>query len=139
MDKIGKRRWAAREYATEKSDDYFAPTPAGVADNLIELLAVKTGNPMVIAYVYSAYCHARETEEVYMRPPPEDLVRMKEQYPHGFVWELLRQLYGRRRAGQVWQDHLAEILSGMGFRRCIMDPTVFVHDEPELGAQGARG
>ena len=101
VDKVDKSRWAAREYATEKSDDFFAPTPVGVADNLIELVAVKTGNPMVIGDVSSAFCHAPELEEVYMWPPKEDLDRMKKRYPHGFRWRMLRQLYGRRRAGQT--------------------------------------
>ena len=136
LTKVDKSRWAAREYATEKSDDVFAPAPTGVADNLIEFVAVKTGNPMVIGDVSSAFCHAPEPEDVYMWPPQEDLDRMKKRYPNGFVWRMLRQLYGRRRAGQSWQGHLAEIMAKLGFRRGVIDPTVFVHEQLELLLRG---
>jgi len=125
VDKVGKSRWAAREFNTFKSDDFFAPTPCGVCDHIIELIAAKRGWPMLVADVTSAYCHAAETEEVYMYPPQEDVEAHRDTHPKGFVWRLLRQLYGRRKAGNIWQDHLAEILESINFVRIMADPTFF--------------
>jgi hypothetical protein len=46
-----------------------------------------------------------------------------------FVWRLNQKLYGLRTAPSSWQEHLAELLLGLGFTRGVFEPTLFHHVE----------
>ena len=48
------------------------------------------------------------------------------------MWRLLRQLYGRRKAGQEFTAWLAETLMSLGFERHSGLPHFFVHRQRML-------
>ena len=54
-----------------------------------------------------AYCQAPETEECYAAAPEayEERLRAAGKDDDDVVWRLLKQLPGRRAAGQHWVDH----------------------------------
>eukprot|EP00969_Alexandrium_andersonii_P075558 3331579-Alexandrium_andersonii.AAC.1 len=63
--------------------------------------------------------HAFEKDLVFLEPPEEAEV------PDGYVWRLLRALYGRRSAPRDWQQHLSNILASLGFLPVKGDHSLF--------------
>ena len=75
----------------------------------------------------SAFYHADEPEEVYVKPPAEWIAKQVEQgQPNDAMWRLKKQLPGRRTAGQRWVDHAAALLvDELGMIRCVECPCFF--------------
>ena len=65
--------------------------------------------------VVDAYYHAEELEEVYVDPPLAFIEQLKRKGENiDVMWRLRRQLPGRRKAGQMWTEHLAGLLVDIG-------------------------
>ena len=39
---------------------------------------------------------------------------------------------GYRAASAIWQDHLSEVLSSLGFRRCVLEPCAYRNDDTDV-------
>jgi len=48
---------------------------------------------------------------------------------HDYVLKLLRNLYGQKQAGRVWNEYLVEKLRSIGFTQSLIDECVFYRDD----------
>ena len=64
---------------------------------------------MAIYDVSVAFFHASIDEGITVIPPPGTARA-------GYVWILLKAMYGTRRAAQLWQEHLATVLKTGNWR-----------------------
>ena len=105
----------------------YAPVASWSTIRLILLMAVVKGwETRQIDYVL-AYTQAdAETEKLYMRVPkgfeiadndPED----------PYVLRIVKNLYGQKQAGRVWNKHLVAQLTSCGFTQSAVDECVFYH------------
>jgi len=91
--------------------EVFAPTPSKLAETIFEAVALRENLLTTSADVVSAFPHAKETEEVYMRVPKEfaEAVGMEFTYASGgldlqnmdpseYKIRLLANVFGRRTA-----------------------------------------
>ena len=93
------------------------PTSSLVANRLLEFRAIQRGDPIISADVESAFSHAAEVEDFYVRAPPEYIDKLREevtsgarrdvtiaQINAGVYIKLLANVHGRRTAGKAWRD-----------------------------------
>ena len=122
-DEVGdvKMRYCSREFASEKRDDLFTPANTVSTERIIDIHAAKNkhrGFVTVIVDCKNAYLHAEETEKVCVEPPD---VWMKAWVSDGgspsVMWKLKKQMYGRRKASQAFNDYMAKVLMLMGFQQ----------------------
>ena len=67
----------------------------------IDFYALQHGYAIFIMDCTSAFYHADEPEEVYVKPPPEWIAKQIESdQPNDVMWRLKKQLSGKRTAGQ---------------------------------------
>jgi len=106
--------------------DVFAPSSTPQMSRVIDYLILKWRLQAVELDATNAFNHVPEDEEVFADPPAEWLEREgREGRSIDVKWQLVKVLYGRRRAGQKWVDWLAEVLSSIGFQRCEEAPQFF--------------
>mgnify|MGYP002173304101 FL=1 len=120
-----KTRLAAKEMKWwEQRADLFTPGSSGATARLIDFYALQHGHASFIMDSTSAFYHADEPEEVYVKPPAEWIAKQIELgQPNDVVWKLKKQLPGRRTAGQRWVDHAAALLvDELGMIRCVECP-----------------
>ena len=110
----------------EQRDDLFTQGSLGATVRVIDFYALQHGYACFIMDCTSAFYHADEPEEVYVRPPPEWIAKQIEaDLPDDVMWRLRNQLPGRRAAGQRWVDHAADLLTDEGMTRCVECPCFF--------------
>ena len=126
-----KSRYCAREFATFKDPSMFAA--ASDVDNTcpIDLLAVKRGQGIMCFDAVAAFCHAPETELIFIEAPDE----------HGAVvgqhvlWQCLKVREGGRKGARAWQDHFIETLLSQdcpgSFKQSLKSPTIFYSSDFE--------
>ena len=66
-----RSRLCVQDFATAKSDEYFAPTPAEESTRILEAYAVRHGYRVRWADVGVAFLHAEELKRVIVNPPAE--------------------------------------------------------------------
>jgi hypothetical protein len=123
-----KVRFVGREYKwQELRDDLFAPGATHSCGRIIDYLSLKNSGWTTFELdAVDAFYQAPEHENVVVDPPEEYLERLRaEGKSTDVVWKLLKQLPGRRPAGQAWVDHFASTLLGLGFLRCEAAPQFF--------------
>ncbi len=123
-----KIRFVAKEMKWwEQRDDLFTPGSLGATARVIDFYALQHGYASFIMDCTSAFYHADEPEEVYVKPPPEWIAKQIEHdLPSDVTWRLRKQLPGRRTAGQRWVDHAAALLTDeLGMIRCVECPCFF--------------
>jgi len=109
-----KCRIVGREFNwLEERDDVFAPGSNAMFSRVVDFLQLKDDtdpdDPLVafIADCTCAYYQAEEDEEFYVDPPPEWLALRKQAgLSLDVTWRLLKQLPGRRAAGNRWMKHV---------------------------------
>ena len=123
-----KVRFVGREYKWQAfREDLFAPGASHCTSRIIDYLALKKGYTTFAFDAIDAYFQAPETENIVVDPPLEYLKRLEEAGGDTNIkWKLLKQLPGRRPAGQRWVDHLAGILvNELGFTRSSRSPQFY--------------
>ena len=72
-----------------------------------------------------AFYHAAIDEDIYVVPP-------KGEEEEGWVWQLLRAMYGTRRASFLFQKLVIQVLTGAEFVRIIVATQLFWHATREI-------
>ena len=117
-----KTRYVAKEMKWwEQRDDLFTPGSLGATDRLIDFYALQHSYASFIMDCTSAFYHADEPEEVYVKPPASWTAKQIElNLPNAVMWRLRKHLPGRRAACQRWVDHAATLLTEeLGMIRCV--------------------
>ena len=134
-----KVRFVAREFAAgDPRDDVFAPASCPLTARVIDTLALRGDLPTAVLDATAAYYQAPETEECYVNPPLEFLrAEAKAGRSTNVKWKLLKQLPGRRRAGQAWVDHVAAALvrEPLCLERCAEMPCFFGRRRGQIAAE----
>ncbi|GJT95626.1 putative ribonuclease H-like domain-containing protein [Tanacetum coccineum] len=120
-----KARLVAQGYTQEEGIDYdevFAPVARIEAIRLFLAYASFMGFIVYQMDVKSAFLYGKIEEEVYVCQPPgfED-----PQFPDK-VYKVEKALYGLHQAPRAWYETLSTYLLENGFRRGIIDKTLFI-------------
>ena len=104
------------------------------SSRIIDFVALKKGWVTGVLDCTSAFFHAPETEEVYVKPPAEWLAGHIENGGDPTVmWRLLKQLPGRRTAGVRWIDFAKGVLTNeLNLERCESNPCFYKEDGKSL-------
>ena len=105
--------------------DTFAAMPVPLGQRIVLAIATEKNYPVQIGDFSTAFLHATMDEEWYLVPPKS----LKKRY---IIWRLKKALYGMRRAPQLFQDHLVEVLSQMCFQRLVSDPSISYQKEADV-------
>ena len=129
---IVRSRFVAREFKWKDPgrDDIFGVTSSANTGRILDYLVAKKQLRVYLADVECAFFHAPEADEVYVEPPAE----WKEDHPdQDYVWQLVKQLYGRRPAPRAFSDFVAGVLiDEIGMKRCVEVPHLYYHEETEV-------
>ena len=122
-----RSRIVARQFANEAMAELFAGTPDSTAFRLIlHHAASDKERVLLISDAVSAFYQADVTMMQVVKPPKDVMLP-------GFYWKLKKAMPGLRMASRYWQDHQAMVyVERMGFRRSLIDPCVYVHDEKHI-------
>ncbi|GJZ59070.1 putative ribonuclease H-like domain-containing protein [Tanacetum coccineum] len=120
-----KARLVAQGYTQEEGinyDEVFAPVARIEAIRLFLAYASFMGFIVYQMDVKSAFLYGTIKEEVYVCQPPgfEDL-----QFPNK-VYKVEKALYGLHQAPRAWYETLSTYLLENGFRRGLIDKTLFI-------------
>ena len=95
-------------------DHTFASTPVLLILKLLIVLALSMSWCIFTFDITTAFLHASldpNDDLIYVWPPVE-------YFPfREVIWKLKRAVYGLRAAPREWEDHFAEQLQAMGFKR----------------------
>jgi hypothetical protein len=128
---VVRSRFVAKEFATTRSDEFFAATPPLEALRMLLSHAAtgrrtsKGGRKILVIDARKAHLHAPAERLVYVDLPPEA------RQP-GMCARLRRCLYGTRDAPARWEAFLAGELEKMGFERGRASPCCFKHEARDL-------
>ena len=125
-DRTVRFRLVAMEFNTmERRDDLFAGTPPlWTMRAIISDAATSLKKGLLILDVGNAFFYGKARRKLYIELPPED-----PQSTRGKVGILKRALYGTRDAPQIWQDHVNDVLRGLGYRASDYHPTLLYHGQ----------
>lgn len=120
-----KARLVAKGYSQRPGFDYnetFSPTPKWASIRAILALGALEDLCLTGVDISSAFLNGDLKHEVYM----EQAEGCEEKGP-GWVWRLLKSLYGLKQAGRQWHEKLNEILTKkMGFKQVCCDNSIWV-------------
>ena len=118
-----KARLVVCQLAFGKRLDCWAGTPMTITHRLLLCIATMLDMEATVGDAKTAFLNAElpESERVAIVPPPG------EEEP-GVLYLVIRALYGLRKAPAYFQEWLAQALQIIGWRRCVLDPCLFVHD-----------
>ena len=119
-----KARLVAKGYVQRHGVDYdevFAPVARIETIRLIVALAASRGWDVHHLDVKTAFLHGDLKEEVYVSQPEGFVVKGQEDK----VYKLHKALYGLRQAPRAWNVKLNQILRGLGFSRCLKEPSLY--------------
>ena len=104
-------------------DETYAPVVAWPTIRLLMLMAINNGWHSRQIDCVLAYPQAPIERDLYMELP----AGVKTKYGNGdtHVLKLVKNLYGQRQAGQVWNQFLEEKLRQIGFLPSKVDPCVY--------------
>ena len=104
----------------------YSPTPSVSSLRVLLAIAARKGYSVKTGDFSTAFLHVLLgiDEEVYVKAPK---VVWVDGVP--VFWKLKRALYGLRKAPQLFNNHLTEVLEKYGMRRLKSEPTVFVKGE----------
>ena len=119
------------QIAVEARYDTFAGTPALGAVRLVISFAATLDSRgqrrrlLGLHDISVAFYHATIDEDIYVIPP-------RGEDDEGWVWQLLRAMYGTRRASFLFQKLVIEKLLAAGFVRIIVATQLFWHSVREI-------
>jgi hypothetical protein len=142
-DGCAKARWTVADVrGKETRDDVFSPTPSLLANRLFDVRALLRKENCVSADVVSAFPHAQENEDVWVRAPPEYADKVREEIlagvrtdtsiaelDAGIYIKLTANVYGRRTAGAAWRQLFEDTVCGIlgyNFVRCPHEPCAYI-------------
>ena len=107
------------------------PPPPEAVRLLVARMAMKKthrGKPLALRFsdATKTYFNAKPTRDILIRAPKELGL------PPNTVGQLLRCAYGTRDAGALWEEHYAQVLLGMGFKRGRAGPTCIYRPQWEI-------
>ncbi|GJV68808.1 putative ribonuclease H-like domain-containing protein [Tanacetum coccineum] len=120
-----KARLVAQGFRQEEGIDYdevFAPVARIEAIRLFLAFASFMGFPVYQMDIKSAFLYGTIEEEVYVHQPP-GFVDPSHQNK---VYKVIKALYGLHQAPRAWYETLSSFLLKNGFRRGIIDKTLFI-------------
>ena len=86
-----------------------------------QIVAKEGARQLLFMDATRAHFHSPQTEVIYVNPPAE---RARE----GQCWQLLKSMYGTRRAGHNWEVFYSGVLTDkLGFVRGVACPCLFYH------------
>ena len=123
-----KARLVAQGFRQVEGLDFhetFAPVARMTSQRILIALAAAEGLELYQVDVKNAYLKGEIDTPIFMKQPPgfED-----PKYPakDGWVWELLKSLYGLKQAGHIWNATLHTFIVELGFKRACSDLCVFI-------------
>ena len=124
-----RARFVAREFKGDEAMYIaFALSSTPSTGRIIDNLSLKKSHHTFTADVTNAYFLVDEDEECYVDPRAEWLEQQAALgNPTSVLWRQRKQLYGRRRAGTLWVDFMAEHLAEQSFDRCEAAPQFFLN------------
>ena len=136
-----KARLVARGDRQERFVNYnetYSPVMKSASRNILLALAAENGWTVRQGDFENAYLNGVLWDENSDSAPAADLkdpiyVGNIPGYEHenqpGWIYILLRGLYGLKQAGRIWYHDIADFLLSLGFKRCLSDPAIFyLHD-----------
>ena len=121
-----KARFAVRGDLQQEGVDYFekyAPVVSWSTVRLVMTIALHLGWKTKQLDFSNAFVQAELKENVYIQIPPG--FSDKEGQKHT-VLKLKKSLYGLVQAPKTWNDHLTEVLKGLGYNPSMSDPCMFI-------------
>ena len=120
------KRGCFQNVEISEEDNLFASTPSLVEMRLLLCMAMARNWGITLGDVSTAFLHAAMSGEVFVWPP-------KDFYTDGkCLWKVKKAVCGLRQAPKLWQEHFAEVMSKLGFRRCNSDPNLYCHESGRL-------
>ena len=123
-----KARLVAQGFRQVEGLDFhetFAPVARMTSQRILIALAAAEGLELYQVDVKNAYLKGEIDTPIFMKQPPgfED-----PKYPakEGWVWELLKSLYGLKQAGHIWNATLHTFIVELGFKRARSDLCVYI-------------
>jgi hypothetical protein len=123
-----KGRVVAQGFSQVPGQDFNATyTSVARFTTLRALFAIAAHNDWELHQVdiRGAYLQGDLDEEIYMKPPDGANKPGKE----GWIWKLLRPLYGLKQAGRQWKRKLEAIMQELGFTKSAADDCLFIKRE----------
>eukprot|EP00043_Microstomoeca_roanoka_P020223 m.241544 g.241544 ORF g.241544 m.241544 type:complete len:1314 (-) comp17131_c4_seq62:277-4218(-) len=108
---------------TDKQDNYNHYSPTASRTTVLALLATSLDSYLTQLDVKTAFLHAQLTMRRYVRVPAE---------MGGGVYPLRKALYGLRESPRAWYDHIAGVLTTMGWKRAQSDGCLFLKEGCKL-------
>jgi len=101
----------------------YSPVITWMAAHLIIILGLIQGWAMRQVDFYMAYPQAPIEMDMYMELPQYIHTTLGD--AHDYVLKLLRNIYGQKQAGRVWNQYLVDKLLSIGFVQSLVDECVF--------------
>ena len=132
-DKGQKVRAKARLVArgdSQRAGDYgktYAPTPQTSSIRLALAFSLRRKWKATQIDVKSAFLQSNlpEAEKVWMLPPKGDRVNA------GFIYMLLKSVYGLRQAAYLWSEDISKVLQKEGFIFLDADNCIYIHRDEQ--------
>ena len=120
-----KARIVAKGYSQEYGVDFeeiFAPVVSHTTIRVFLTYAAAYRMTVHHVDIKAAFLKCDLDFQVYMKPPEglED---------DGYVWDLIKAVYGLRQAPKCWHEHMTKLLAEIGFVQLSVDQCVFVNRE----------
>jgi hypothetical protein len=125
-----KGRLVAQGFSQRPGFDYnetFAPTPTWAALRAVIAIAALEDLELESVDISSAFLNGKLEEEVYMRQPEGF-----ERNGSGWVWRLLKSLYGLKQSPRVWHQKLNSVLESMGFTRILCEHSIWIYHRGDV-------
>ena len=117
----GKQVYGVNYYET------YAPVVTWFAIRLLLVMALILKLSSKQIDFVMAYPQAPIEMDMYMELPAG--IETKHGNSKDYVLKLLRNLYGQKQAGRVWNEYLVNKLSSIGFTQSLIDECVFYRDD----------
>ena len=129
-----RMRFCAREFkAGKKREDLYTPSSTSLSERGIDVIAAGRNQPTILLDAKNAYLHVIEEEFVVCTPPA---CWMKHHVQNGGketdVWQLKKQLYGRRKASFEFSKFVNKLLTDRGFAQCPVLPNIYYNPETQI-------
>jgi hypothetical protein len=105
----------------------YAPVVTWFAIKLLIVIGILFGWALRQVDFIMAYPQAPIECDMYMELPQG--IRTSEGDSKDYVLKLLKNFYGQKQAGRVWNEFLVEKLRSIGFQPSLIDDCVFYQDD----------